>query len=105
MIRRPPRSTLFPYTPLFRSGAGGAVDREEVPLVERLAAHREGALVVVDLERAGPAHADLAHLPGDERRVGGYAAARGQDSLGGYHAAEVLGRRLDAHEEHLLPLG
>src|SRR3712207_7947735 len=22
MIRRPPRSTLFPYTPLFRSGAG-----------------------------------------------------------------------------------
>src|SRR2546422_6274817 len=24
MIRRPPRSTLFPYTPLFRSGRGGA---------------------------------------------------------------------------------
>src|SRR3712207_8000521 len=22
MIRRPPRSTLFPYTPLFRSGSG-----------------------------------------------------------------------------------
>src|SRR5258708_40231999 len=28
MIRRPPRSTLFPYTTLFRSGAGdGAVRR------------------------------------------------------------------------------
>src|SRR5256885_3937628 len=31
MIRRPPRSTLFPYTTLFRSGAstavGGAADR------------------------------------------------------------------------------
>src|SRR5256885_13986937 len=26
MIRRPPRSTLFPYTTLFRSGAGGAVE-------------------------------------------------------------------------------
>src|SRR5260221_8908608 len=26
MIRRPPRSTLFPYTTLFRSGVGGAVD-------------------------------------------------------------------------------
>src|SRR3712207_7772769 len=26
MIRRPPRSTLFPYTTLFRSGAGGAGD-------------------------------------------------------------------------------
>src|SRR3989454_4641389 len=24
MIRRPPRSTLFPYTPLFRSLAGGS---------------------------------------------------------------------------------
>src|SRR3712207_9137874 len=26
MIRRPPRSTLFPYTTLFRSGPGGAKD-------------------------------------------------------------------------------
>src|SRR3712207_7335266 len=25
MIRRPPRSTLFPYTTLFRSGGGGPV--------------------------------------------------------------------------------
>src|SRR5256885_13295910 len=25
MIRRPPRSTLFPYTTLFRSGAGGVL--------------------------------------------------------------------------------
>src|SRR3989475_8534528 len=29
MIRRPPRSTLFPYTTLFRSNNGGAAD---VPL-------------------------------------------------------------------------
>src|SRR3712207_5095365 len=27
MIRRPPRSTLFPYTTLFRSGGGGVVER------------------------------------------------------------------------------
>src|SRR4051812_49747134 len=26
MIRRPPRSTLFPYTTLFRSGFEGAID-------------------------------------------------------------------------------
>src|SRR2546430_4132891 len=26
MIRRPPRSTLFPYTTLFRSGISGGVD-------------------------------------------------------------------------------
>src|SRR3712207_7588122 len=39
MIRRPPRSTLFPYTTLFRSLAGGLVvplvaHRSEVALVE-----------------------------------------------------------------------
>src|SRR5256885_12723127 len=28
MIRRPPRSTLFPYTTLFRSMASGALARE-----------------------------------------------------------------------------
>src|SRR2546430_12351969 len=28
MIRRPPRSTLFPYTTLFRSGLGDDVERE-----------------------------------------------------------------------------
>src|SRR5256885_9395006 len=27
MIRRPPRSTLFPYTTLFRSGGGGGAGR------------------------------------------------------------------------------
>src|SRR5256885_13079338 len=32
MIRRPPRSTLFPYTTLFRSGW----DRVETPYLERL---------------------------------------------------------------------
>src|SRR2546430_6520120 len=37
MIRRPPRSTLFPYTPLFRSGAGAGVSRAQL---ER---DREGA--------------------------------------------------------------
>src|SRR3712207_7089529 len=29
MIRRPPRSTLFPYTTLFRSGASFGTHREE----------------------------------------------------------------------------
>src|SRR2546422_11496851 len=28
MIRRPPRSTLFPYTTLFRSVLGGGIERE-----------------------------------------------------------------------------
>ena len=53
-------------------------------------------------EGRGAADADLAHLAGDERRVRGDAAARGQDALGGDHAAKVLGGRLDADEEGLL---
>src|SRR2546430_5113124 len=31
MIRRPPRSTLFPYTTLFRSGFRGLEDRPGLP--------------------------------------------------------------------------
>src|SRR2546430_12136206 len=31
MIRRPPRSTLFPYTTLFRSGASGLTPSHPVP--------------------------------------------------------------------------
>src|SRR3712207_9520237 len=38
MIRRPPRSTLFPYTTLFRSDGRVAALREH----ERLTAHGEG---------------------------------------------------------------
>src|SRR5438874_5889693 len=50
MIRRPPRSTLFPYTTLFRSrmwlrgaGAGGGLGRRvDSPRGARLAPHRRG---------------------------------------------------------------
>src|SRR5687767_15459851 len=34
MIRRPPRSTLFPYTTLFRSGAGRLVLDVEPPVAQ-----------------------------------------------------------------------
>src|SRR2546426_3747693 len=37
MIRRPPRSTLFPYTTLFRSDLGGANDRRFRPAFGRSA--------------------------------------------------------------------
>src|SRR5690349_22756054 len=42
MIRRPPRSTLFPYTTLFRSPRLGYV----VPTRARLAGHRVGTVGV-----------------------------------------------------------
>src|SRR5256885_9541528 len=46
MIRRPPRSTLFPYTTLFRSGLRAAGDRAV-------------ALVIGGVGRHGHAHLDM----------------------------------------------
>src|SRR3712207_8913078 len=51
MIRRPPRSTLFPYTTLFRSGAVGG---------------RQQLLGHDALQRHGQLHADLRLLVGRE---------------------------------------
>src|SRR2546425_9058152 len=51
MIRRPPRSTLFPYTTLFRSrlgpGPGGDAEPERAAAT-RLALHPDGAAVLLD---------------------------------------------------------
>src|SRR3712207_7144942 len=84
MIRRPPRSTLFPYTTLFRSGPDDAGGRAEDP---RLRARgrgagrrrlREGAAVARRLPRPDahhePAQADDPAL--DERHA---VAAAGGD--------------------------
>src|SRR3712207_7334000 len=61
MIRRPPRSTLFPYTTLFRSGGPALV---LVALEEQLGA--------VALDGLG---ADVGRQGGDRRVVHGQAAA------------------------------
>src|SRR3712207_7639537 len=73
MIRRPPRSTLFPYTTLFRSVAHAALEEQHavgevavvagaVPplLVERL--RRRLGVVPVAEEHGGAAQADLPDL-------------------------------------------
>src|SRR3712207_7118112 len=56
MIRRPPRSTLFPYTTLFRSGVGAAAGVEDRlsqnPVLRRVADAEAVPLVAgVDDER------------------------------------------------------
>src|SRR2546422_5866420 len=58
MIRRPPRSTLFPYTTLFRSGEpnGGRHDVEVAEDPLRLAAGRELELVDEKGRRGAEAH-------------------------------------------------
>src|SRR3712207_6355571 len=62
MIRRPPRSTLFPYTTLFRSGG-----RQDLPALYVVAPHppEEGTYVVAGLRLL---HALVEHLyPGHHR--------------------------------------
>src|SRR5256885_12517302 len=49
MIRRPPRSTLFPYTTLFRSGELGGLEDHGVAARERRSAFPAG-----DLHRVVP---------------------------------------------------
>src|SRR5256885_16584844 len=82
MIRRPPRSTLFPYTTLFRSllegrrhhAAGAAPGRPEIDHHRRLAApHMPGK--ALRIQRHG--------LTGDQRLVAAAAVRR---------AAELVGR-------------
>src|SRR3712207_8867879 len=53
MIRRPPRSTLFPYTTLFRSGAAQMISYE-VPLILSLlgVVMLTGSLSLVDVVNA-----------------------------------------------------
>src|SRR5256886_11429612 len=52
MIRRPPRSTLFPYTTLFRSGVVGGVERIDLlELEERPVRHPAGIVDLPPLEQ------------------------------------------------------
>src|SRR5687768_18476765 len=48
MIRRPPRSTLFPYTTLFRSKYGGVDSRKLLREVARKVAELELRIVNID---------------------------------------------------------
>src|SRR3712207_7797230 len=69
MIRRPPRSTLFPYTTLFRSGVGAGVlrpvddaDLAVAELLLRVDQQAQAALVALGAEGA---------VVDDERAVAG----------------------------------
>src|SRR3712207_9235661 len=96
MIRRPPRSTLFPYTTLFRSRldddgqdaaallAGGLGDQLLGPVAEpldrRAAPVGEGELVPAGPERGPHGQAQL------ERRVAGGGQDRKSTRLNSSHA-------------------
>src|SRR3712207_7955887 len=65
MIRRPPRSTLFPYTTLFRSGYAGDPGRHRVHEHRRRVACRAAGDVKADRFERRPAPAE-----GDAERIG-----------------------------------
>src|SRR3989441_12252925 len=72
MIRRPPRSTLFPYTTLFRSRAL-LTQRRGVPSLVRAAL---GALTVAEASRIVYALARLVRATGIPRRLAGWGRIR-----------------------------
>src|SRR3712207_8374383 len=73
MIRRPPRSTLFPYTTLFRSrrlaDAGHVLDQEVAVGEQRQ-------------ERETPRAVDLDHRPADGREQGAALVAGAEQGQG-----------------------
>src|SRR5687767_16034464 len=82
MIRRPPRSTLFPYTTLFRSGK------------EPATGITHARAVVSILQRAKAMHAST-QARSEERRVGKECSPRGKlDTIAG-----VRFRVIGIHEE------
>src|SRR3712207_8739917 len=76
MIRRPPRSTLFPYTTLFRSGADRPVRR---PVPQPRAGRRAGRARRADLrvDGAGAVRGDVGPLDVGAPRVDTLRRLRG----------------------------
>src|SRR3712207_6981078 len=82
MIRRPPRSTLFPYTTLFRSAV--AVQKTVVEDADGRLLGRDEAAADVHLSR----HGRCAARPGDRRRSSGRRVRRSEE-----HTSELQSRQ------------
>src|SRR3989449_8661535 len=68
MIRRPPRSTLFPYTTLFRSPGQELILNEGLNVIEAAGYEIQGEVVVLK-EQLDPERA-VVTLRADEEKVG-----------------------------------
>src|SRR3712207_2961104 len=119
MIRRPPRSTLFPYTTLFRSvhrvgqrevtrpvpDAVLRVDRLQAPVLRGVDPRLDAQHVVLQLDGDRVAR-DARHLHRHRQRVLGLPHVRRRDVEAARHGPLLPRRRLLllAHRELLLPL-
>src|SRR3712207_7532761 len=101
MIRRPPRSTLFPYTTLFRS-RGPADQRAGLPPEPGGAAERAGAgllaAVPVDPDRAGPREP----AGRDDRDVPGAPRARSEEHTSELQSRQYLVCRLLLEKKNII---
>src|SRR2546426_11377965 len=80
MIRRPPRSTLFPYTTLFRSplpGRRGTHLPRVAPAYRGGISERQSAAGTTGVERAGRLHGSSSAVRHGGRRRGPHPGARG----------------------------
>src|SRR3712207_8083423 len=86
MIRRPPRSTRFPYTTLFRSGERAAPDDQvDAALGDQV----EGGELLEDADRVGRAqHGDRAAQPDARGARGGGGQDRSEE-----HTSELQSRQ------------
>src|SRR3712207_9382108 len=95
MIRRPPRSTLFPYTTLFRSGGEGACSGGQ-PAESH--AHRRSRKAKERATRTlhGQAGRQILAVPARHGSGGGGGNHQVRDALGGAPLPAALGRNLRA---------
>ncbi len=84
--------------------AGRAVNGDDVTFVQQHAGRLQRLALEVDVHGGGADHARASHAPRDHGRVARHTATRGQDADGGMHALHVLRRRLDARQDHGVPL-
>ena len=84
--------------------AGGAVDGEPVAFLIDLAGQLELLVGLVHLDGAAAGDAAGAHAAGHDGRVGGHAAADGQDALGVVHAFDILGGGFQSNQNDLVAL-
>ena len=83
--------------------AGAAIDRDDVALRQLALAQADLPGAEVDRERVASRHARLAHPARDDGRVRGHPAVGREHPSRLDDAVDVVGRRLGAHEDDVLP--
>src|SRR2546430_7041800 len=69
MIRRPPRSTLFPYTTLFRSGRPMKRKERYIVRLDEVTITREGDCAVIQYKEAGRSEEHTSELQSQSNLV------------------------------------